>query len=115
MTPFPSARRYGSGESASRQSRQEGLVPSLVLARASLRVPSWFYGEEVFPSPTGNHEFPKNGPRRDIYQCTGFHVSDQDRTPSSPCLKAGAFGLTLGNAARRTEQGRGHPSYTLKV
>jgi len=56
--PFGHALPYESGESASQRSRQDGWLPSLVIARAASRVPSWFYASEVFPEATGNHEFP---------------------------------------------------------
>ena len=41
------------------------MAPRLVIARASLIVPSWFDPSEVFPEGTRNHEFPKSRPRRD--------------------------------------------------
>jgi hypothetical protein len=76
------------------------IMASLVLARPSFLVPSWFYPAEGFPAGTGNHEFPKNGPRGDALSCTGFHVPDRDRTPSSHAWMAWAFGSILCKVVR---------------
>ena len=58
-------------------------MASLVIARPSSFVPSWFYAGKGFLPTTRNHKFSKNGPRRDVFKHTITARSHQDRTPSS--------------------------------
>jgi hypothetical protein len=86
-------------------------MASLVLARPSSLVPSWFYAGKGFLPATGHHEFPKNGPRGDIFKWTRFHASDQDRTPSSLRLKARAFGSIFGKITEALQRDAGRPRW----
>jgi hypothetical protein len=88
-------------------------MQGLVLAPRAFVVPSRFYAGKGFLPATGNLEFSKSGPRRDIVLYSGFHVPDQDRTPSSPRRKAGAFGSTFGKVSGRDAADKANVPYRM--
>jgi hypothetical protein len=59
-------------------------MPGLVLAPQTSPVPSWFYAGKGFLPATANHEFSKNGPRRDVFQHTMHRLIDQGPVTLDP-------------------------------